>query len=225
MSGVSSTGLSIPIYLSAIANEGKQVALDLKSARQLAATVASFEKTAPTLGDASAILKNYKTLQVLTGAYNLSGQISRTAVLRTLMTQDPGASGSLVSRSANADYLHFARATEDRARQQAQLGPLSALVLPTGGAASASLTMQNTRWNDAGASATAPGIRWSFVLNDGSAGASVAASLNAAAKAGGLSTTYAIAADGSISGSPAVRTSRDSLGNTVYSLPLATDTS
>ena len=113
MSGVSSS-TSLSVYLSTIKEEQTQVSRYVASDKQVASTAASFSSTAATLTTPTAILSNYKALQVLTGAYNLSGQISQTAVLRDLLTQTADSSTSLVSETDNTDYLHFARATSDR---------------------------------------------------------------------------------------------------------------
>ncbi len=229
MSGVSSS-TALSVYLSTIKDEQTQVSRYVASDKQVTATAAGFTSTAATLTTPTAILSNYKALQVLTGAYNLSGQINETAVLRDLLTQTADSSTSLVSESSNADYLHFARATSDRNSQTASLGLPSAMSLATSGGAASSLTMQNTAWNLAKGqqTATAPGVQWSFVLNDGSASASIASALKSAAAATDSGATYSVTASGAVTaspGAPAVTTSTDSAGNTVYSLALATDSS
>ena len=229
MSGVSSS-TALSVYLSTIKDEQTQVSRYVASDKQAASTAASFSSTAATLTTPTAILSNYKALQVLTGAYNLSGQISQTAVLRDLLIQNADSGTSLVSETDNTDYLHFARATSDRNSQTASLGAPATLSLVTSGAAASSLTMQNTAWNLASSkqTAAAPGVQWSFVLNDGKASASIATALQTAAAATDSGATYSVTASGTVTGSPgapAVTTSTDSAGNTVYSLALATDSS
>ncbi len=224
MSGVSGA-VAISVYLHAAKDEQTQVARTVSSDHQLSATVAAFEKAAPTLGSSSAILANYKALQVLTGAYNMSGQIGSTAVLKDLLTESPDSSKSLVQRTSNTDYLHFARATAARTTDVAQLGAASTLSLATGGGSASSMTMQNTAWAGSAQTKAAPGVQWSFVLNDGSASATLAASLTAAWTASGGSGSYSVSTAGTVSGpadAPAVTTHTDSAGNTVYSLPLTT---
>ena len=228
MSGISSS-TALSVYLSTIKDEQTQVSRYVASDKQVASTAASFSSTAATLTTPTAILSNYKALQVLTGAYNLSGQISQTAVIRDLLTQTADSSTSLVSETDNTDYLHFARATSDRNSQTASLGAPAALSLVTSGAAASSLTMQNTAWSlgSSKQTAAAPGVQWSFVLNDGKASASIATALQTAA-ATDKNATYSVTASGTVTGSPgapAVTTSTDSAGNTVYSLALATDSS
>lgn len=235
MSGVSGS-MGLPVYLSIVKDEQTQVASYVAGDKSLQATAASFVKTAPTLTSATAILKSYSTLQVLTGAYDMSAQIGQTAILRDLMTQNPDSTTSLVQETGDTDYLHFARATGDRPTQTVSLGPSDTLSLSTSGAAATSLTMQNGSWGLASTAQTsaAPGVQWAFVLNDGSAASSIAATLTAAAVAAAASTSttgsstpsYTVSDSGVVTGSvgaPAVTTSTDSAGNKVYSLALGTD--
>ena len=233
MSGVSGS-MALSVYLSTIKDEPTQIARKVTSDPQLARIVAGFRKVAPSLTTAAAILNNYSALKVIAGAYNLGGQIGQTAVLRDLMTQDPDGTTSLVNQAASVNYLHFARATSDRTSQTVALGNPAALSLTTTGAAASSLTVQNTAWGVpiSGQTKALPGVQWSFVLNDGSAGASIAAALTAAAAsttdASGAAPTYSVSAAGIATGSagaPAITTSKDSAGNTVYSLALAKDSS
>ncbi len=227
MSGVSGS-TAISVYLSTVKDEQAQVANYVKSDPTLASTVAKFTKTAPTLTTPAAILKNYSALQVLTGAYNISSDIGETAVLKDLMTQNVNSTSSLVQQTSNTDFLHFARATDARASQTASLGSSATLSLSTGGASASSLTVQNTAYSLASTAQTAalPGVRWSFVLNDGSAASSIATALNSVVEATDSGAYYGVSASGTavpFGGAPAVTISTDSAGNTVYSVPLATD--
>ncbi len=227
MSGVSGS-TAISAYLSIAKDEQTQVARYVKGDPTLAATAAKFTKTASSLTTPTAILKNYSALQVLTGAYDISSDIGETAVLKDLITQNVNSSSSLVQRTANTDFLHFARATNDRTSQTASLGSSATLSLGTSGSSASSLTVQNTAYSLASTAQTAalPGTKWSFVLNDGSAGSSIATALNNVVEATNSSAYYGVSASGAVfgfGGAPAVTTSTDSAGNTVYSVPLATD--
>ncbi|MCQ8279633.1 DUF1217 domain-containing protein [Acetobacteraceae bacterium KSS8] len=225
MSGVSSA-LAISVYLTASKNEQAQVAKYVKSDPVTQGTVSAFENSAATLGSSQAILANYKALQVLTGAYNMSGQINSRAILSDLMTQSADSTTSLVQQSANTDYLHFARATQNRSTDTVALGGAG---FTTGGASASTLTVQNLAWiSSKTPTAASPAIQWSFVTNDGSAGSSIAAALNAASQAAGGPGGYSINASGIVSntaGGPAVTTSTDANGNTTYSLPITKDSS
>jgi len=72
--------------------------------------IARFRKQAPALTTPDALLKDYRSLQVVLGAFNMSADIGDTALLKQLMTQDPSASGSLARTSGNPSYLQFAQA-------------------------------------------------------------------------------------------------------------------
>ena len=197
MSGVSGS-TAISIYLSTVKDEQTQVARYVKSDPTLAATAAKFTRTAPTLTTPTAILKNYSALQVLTGAYDIGGDINETAVLKDLITQNVNSSSSLVQKSANTDFLHFARATNDRTSQTAALGSSDTLSLTTGGSYASSLTVQNTAFSLASTAQTAalPGVKWSFVLNDGSANSSVATALDNAVDTTDPGAYYGVSASG-----------------------------
>jgi len=228
MSGsISSASTGIATYLSAIKDEQAQVTKYVESSTTIQRTVANFESEASSLSNASAILKNYGALQVLTGAYNMSGQIDQTAILNAVMTQDPSASDSLVQESASTNYLHLAKATMDRSSQTASLGDAASLSLTTSGAAASTLTMENTAWSATDQTSTSPGTQWSFVLNDGTAQSSITAALDSAAEAAGFtSASYSISSTGTVTasgGGPAVTSSTDSAGNTTYTMALDTD--
>ena len=198
MSGVSGYS-ELSIYLSTIKDEQVQVAKTAAADLPLTAALKSFTSNAASLVSPAAILKNYSALSVLTGAFNMSSQTGQTAVLKALMTQNPASTTSLVQETSNTDYLHFANATSNRATQTAALGDSSTISLSTGGASASSMTMQNTAWSVPATTQTqaAPGMIWSFVLNDGSAAASIAAALTTDAESStavaATSTTAAVA--------------------------------
>jgi hypothetical protein len=74
------------------------------------AAIARFQQQAPNLTTPDALLKDYRSLQVVLGAFNMSADIGDTALLKQLMTQNPSASTSLASRSGNPSYMRFAQA-------------------------------------------------------------------------------------------------------------------
>lgn len=109
MSG--SVGLpAIPSYVTITKNETQYATKFAKTDPQTAAALAYFQKTASALTTPDALLKNYRALQVVLGAFNMSDQIGNTAILKKLMTQDPTSSSSLAQQMANPDYLRFAKA-------------------------------------------------------------------------------------------------------------------
>ncbi len=109
MSG--SIGLSpITLYTNYAANETAKAAANLKANPQAAALAAYFKKVAPTLTTPAALLKETKALTVVLGAFNLSGSINDTAILKDLLTQDPTSKTSLAQTLGSAKYQLFANA-------------------------------------------------------------------------------------------------------------------
>jgi hypothetical protein len=109
MSGT--TGLPpIPLYLSYSNNEASYAANALKSDPTDSALVSYFQSAAPKITTPDGLLGDYKSLQVVLGAFGLGGAIGNTALLRQLLTQDPTQSSSLAQRLGNQKYLAFARA-------------------------------------------------------------------------------------------------------------------
>ncbi len=109
MSG--SIGLSpISLYTADAANESSRAAAELKSDPQASALTAYFKKIAPSITTPDALLKNYKALSVVLGAFNLSGSINNTAILRKLLTQDPTSKTSLAQTLGNTKYQLLANA-------------------------------------------------------------------------------------------------------------------
>ena len=109
MSGT--TGLSpITLYVSYAAHETTRAQAALKSNPEATALIAYFKKEAPSITSPSALLKNYKVLSLVLGAFNLQGSVNDTAVLRQLLTQNPKSSSSLAQRLGNPQYQLFANA-------------------------------------------------------------------------------------------------------------------
>lgn len=97
-------------YLSDSANETKLANASARANGQQTALINYFQNNAGAITTPDALLKNYKALTVVLGAFNLSGDINNTALLRQLLTQDPTSKTSLAHRSGNAKYLSFATA-------------------------------------------------------------------------------------------------------------------
>ncbi len=103
----------VDLYISYAKNEPARAASDLKTDPQAGALAAYFQKVAPTITSPDALLKNYKALTVVLGAFGLQDKISQTAILRKLLTQDPTAKTSLAQTIGNAKFLAFAHALSD----------------------------------------------------------------------------------------------------------------
>ena len=230
-------GLSpISTYLSIVRNEPAAVAANLKTDTQVQQTIAAFQSDIVDIKSPTDLLaaRNQAALTVVLGAYNMSGESTETGLLRQLLTQDPSASGSLVRSLGDSDDLNFVRAMTGRATVSIDPGPANATSFTTAGGTAATLSFNNLAWGSADGALTAasPATSWSYVLDDGSAAASVARALTTELRSTGTASdpvTASYSADpttGIITGSagaPAIATSTDSAGNTVYSIALATD--
>ena len=109
MSG--SVGLSpIALYLTYAGSETAKAAANLRADPQASALAAYFKKVAPSLTTPAALLKDTKALTVVLAAFNLSGSIQDTAILKALLTQDPTSKTSLAQTLGNTKYLLFANA-------------------------------------------------------------------------------------------------------------------
>ncbi len=229
------SGLSpITAYLSIVKNEQTQVAQMVKSDSTVQRTVKAFQSDIVDINSPTDLLnpKNQAALQVVLGAYNMSGESSSTGLIKQLLTQDPSASGSLVRSLNDTDDLHFVKAMTDRATVTLDFGDPTASSFTSGGSTASSISFNNLAGGMANSSLTAasPAETFSYVLDDGSAAQSVAKALTTALQSTGtgadpVAASYSVDAGGAIigsSGAPAVATSTDSAGNTVYSLTLAT---
>ncbi len=214
---------AISTYLTITKNEPAAIAKFAASDPATKKGVATLTKDAPKIGTPTALLNDQAALAVVLGAFGMSGDASETAVLKDLMTQDPSDPKSLAATANNADFKAFAGFMQNVATVNVALGSAGTMALSASGSAAASVTVQNTAFGAAtGASATNVGTQWSFVLNDGTPGATIAAALEAAAGKG----TYTVNADGSVSGAdgaPVVTAAKDTNGDSVYTLTTATD--
>ncbi len=228
------SGLSpITSYLSIVKNEQGQVAQYVKETPSVRRTVAAFTSDTVNITSAADLLdsKNQSALQVVLGAYNMSGQSTQTGLLRKLLTQDPSASNSLVRELGSASDLDFVKAMTDRSTISMSFGASSDASFTAGGSAASAVSVNNLSWSqpDSALTAAAPARSWSYVLDDGTGAASIAAALTTALQSTGttadpVTASYGVGASGAIVGSdgaPAVTTSTDGAGNTVYSLTLA----
>ncbi len=225
----------ISSYLSIVKDESKQVAMMVKSDSAIQRTEADFNADTVNITSATDILngKDLPALQVVLGAYNMSGKSTQTGLLRQLLTQDPSASSSLAARLANTDTLQFARAMSNRTTVSLAFGAGGVQGFTSGGDAASTVSFRNIGWGTANASLTSalPARSWTYVLNNGSAAQSVAAALTTALQSAGSSSapitgSYSVNANGDIVGSPgapALTPSKDAAGNTTYSITLASN--
>jgi hypothetical protein len=100
-------------YLQYSANESRYSVQALQANGQDTSMLAYFVANAASITTPQQLLGNYKILSVVLTAYNLQGSIGNTAILKSLMTQDPTSSTSLAKKLNNAQYTQFAQAFSD----------------------------------------------------------------------------------------------------------------
>ncbi len=106
----SAIGTAIPTFLADSKNEQ---ALATKWARgngQMQSDIAHFQTQAPKLTSVNALMKDYRSLKIVLGAYNVAGLLSYPALTRQLLTQDASAASSTAQKIGNPSYIAFANA-------------------------------------------------------------------------------------------------------------------
>ncbi|MBV1836262.1 DUF1217 domain-containing protein [Acetobacter estunensis] len=110
MSGAISGLSPVSTYLASMKDEDQSAAIYAKTNGTIANYVTSFENDAVNITSASALMKNYKAMSVVLGAYGLSSIQNETALVKDLLTQDPTSSTSVAAKSGNSAWLAFAKA-------------------------------------------------------------------------------------------------------------------
>ncbi|NHN87641.1 DUF1217 domain-containing protein [Acetobacter conturbans] len=109
MSGLS--GVSpVVTYLTSLKDESKTAAQYAETDATVTNDVSNFEKDAVKITSASDLMKNYKALAVVLGAYGLGSLQNSTALVKDLLTQDPTSSTSVAAKSGNSAWVAFAKA-------------------------------------------------------------------------------------------------------------------
>lgn len=109
MISVSGTSLPpIPTYLQVSGDEQKYIDQYAKATPAAQNAVTYLQANAATLTSPAALLKNYRALQVVLGAFNISSLANSPAMLKQLMTQDPSSTSSLSYKLGNVNYTRFA---------------------------------------------------------------------------------------------------------------------
>jgi hypothetical protein len=110
MTTVSSGLPPIPTYLSVSANEVADIAAYGKATPAAQTAVDYLQSVAATLTTPAKLLSNYRALQVVLGAFDMTSAINQTALLHQLMTQNPNTTSSLAYKLGNVNYTRFATA-------------------------------------------------------------------------------------------------------------------
>ena len=103
-------GAAITTYLADTKNEQTQANKWVNTNPQVKADIAYFKTQAPKLTSADALMKDYRSLKVVLGAFNVSDLLTSPALTKQLLTQDPTSSSSTVRKIGNPSYQIFANA-------------------------------------------------------------------------------------------------------------------
>jgi hypothetical protein len=110
-------GLGAQAALAVVDRQGAALQARYAARRDVAAEVAAFRERAPRIADAEALLKDRRALAFTLEAFQLEGEIGKTAIIRKLLTEDPTAEGSFANRMADPRWRQFAAAFAPRQGQ------------------------------------------------------------------------------------------------------------
>ena len=102
----------VEAYVLYSGNEAKYANANVTANAAATGLINYFTAHAASITTPQALLGNYKALSVVLGAFGLGSQISETAVLKQLLTQDPNSKTSLAYKTGNAKYIEFATALQ-----------------------------------------------------------------------------------------------------------------
>jgi hypothetical protein len=103
--------------LSVVERQGAALQERFNTRRDVAADMDRFRQRAAEVPDVEALLKDRRTLTVVLEAFQLESEIDKRAMLRKVLTEDPAAEGSLVSRLSDPRWKQFAQAFAGRTDQ------------------------------------------------------------------------------------------------------------
>ena len=106
----SDPGTAIATYLADTKNEQTAATKWAKTSAQVQADTAYFQAQAPKLTTADALMKDYRSLKIVLGAYNVSDLLAYPALTKQLLTQDPSLTSSVAQKIGNPSYQKFAAA-------------------------------------------------------------------------------------------------------------------
>lgn len=102
----------ISLYVTYSANEAKYAQSASVANPQDNGLLSYFKENAAGITSPAALMKDYKALSVVLGAFGLSSLVNSTALLKQLLTQNPSSTTSTAYRIGNAKYLTFAKALQ-----------------------------------------------------------------------------------------------------------------
>lgn len=113
MSIISSSGgnlaTAIPTFLADNKNEQTLATRWARGDGQAKSDVAYFQAHAAKLTTVDALMKDYRSLKIVLGAYNVSDLLAYPALTRQLLTQNPSSATSTAQKIGNPNYLRLAK--------------------------------------------------------------------------------------------------------------------
>jgi hypothetical protein len=106
----SAIGTAIPTFLADSRNEQALATKWAQGNGQMQSDIAYFQSKASTLTSVDALMKDYRSLKIVLGAYNVSGLLAYPALTRQLLSQDPSSASSSAQKIGNPSYIAFAKA-------------------------------------------------------------------------------------------------------------------
>jgi hypothetical protein len=100
----------LQLFATYAANESKYATANVATNAEETSLVSYFKANAASITTPAALLKNYKALTVVLGAFNLSSLVNSPALVNQLLTQNPSDKSSTAYRIGNAQYIAFATA-------------------------------------------------------------------------------------------------------------------
>lgn len=103
-------GTAIASYLTDTKNEQALATKWAATNPQMQSDITYFQTQAPKLTSADALMKDYRALKIVLGAYNVSDLRAYPALTKQLLTQDPSVASSTAQKIGNPAYQTFAAA-------------------------------------------------------------------------------------------------------------------
>ncbi|MBW8270436.1 DUF1217 domain-containing protein [Caldovatus aquaticus] len=108
-------GLGAVAAWAAVQRQGEELQARFAARRDVAQDMARFRERAARIGSVDELLRDRRTLQVVLEAFQLESEIGKGAVLRRLLTDDPGDERSFANRMVDRRYREINAAFGGRA--------------------------------------------------------------------------------------------------------------
>lgn len=103
-------GIGAVAAWSIFARQGEALSARFADRRDNQADAARFREAASRIGSIQELLRDRRTLTFVLEAFQLEGEVSKTAVVRRLLTEDPASERSFANRMVDPRYREISRA-------------------------------------------------------------------------------------------------------------------